>query len=112
MMKNLIKNIEFKKPIELKSLVGYNEGQIVSRTLSQGKTVSITLFSFDKGEEISTHASGGDAMVYILDGMAEITIGDEKFTVKGRNNYRPPETFPCFICRSVPSALTVVFSLE
>ena len=114
MMKNLIKNIEFKKPIELTSLVGYNEGQIVSRTLSQGKTVSITLFSFDKGEEISTHASGGDAMVYILDGVAEITIGDEKFTVKEGETIIMPANVPhaLYAAARFKMLLTVVFSLE
>jgi len=50
----------------------------VSRTLSQGKNLSITLFAFDKGEEISSHSSSGDAFVQILDGEAEITIGEQK----------------------------------
>lgn len=50
----------------------------MSRTLSQGKNLSITLFAFDKGEEISSHSSSGDAFVQILDGEAEITIGEQK----------------------------------
>ena len=41
--------------------------------------VSVTLFSFAKGEEISTHASGGDAFVTCLDGVGEVTIDGEKF---------------------------------
>jgi quercetin dioxygenase-like cupin family protein len=79
---NSIKNIDFSKILEMKALVEYNEGQVVSRTLSQGKNVSVTLFAFDKGEEISSHSSGGDAMVYVLDGNTEITIGEEKFNLK------------------------------
>jgi len=63
-------------------LVGYQEGQVISRTFAQGKNLSLTLFAFDKGEEISSHSSGGDAMVYILDGEAEITVGDETFKAK------------------------------
>lgn len=78
----LIKNIEFAKPIILEGLVEYQDGQVVSRTLSQGKNVSLTLFAFDKGEEISSHSSAGDAMVYILDGEADITIGTEVHRVK------------------------------
>ena len=74
-MDQLIKNIEFAKAIDMKGLVEYQSGQVVSRTLAQGKNVSLTLFAFDKGEEISSHSSAGDAMVYILDGEAEITIG-------------------------------------
>ncbi len=81
-MEQFIKNIEFSKAIEMESLVQYQEGQVVSRTLSQGKAVSITLFAFDKGEEIGSHDSTGDAMVYILDGTSEITIGGVKHTVK------------------------------
>ncbi len=66
----------------MESLVNYEEGTVVSRTLAQGKPLSVTLFAFDKGEEISSHSASGDAMVYILDGEAEITIGEEKFNVK------------------------------
>lgn len=82
MNQHFIKNIDFSKVIEMKSLVEYQEGQVVSRTLAQGKPLSLTLFAFDKGEEISSHSSGGDALVYILDGQAEITIGDEVFSLK------------------------------
>ncbi|MBB6217953.1 quercetin dioxygenase-like cupin family protein [Anaerosolibacter carboniphilus] len=81
-MEQMIKNIEFSKVVELEALVNYREGQVVSRTLSQGKNLSLTLFAFDKGEEISSHSSSGDAMVHILDGEAEITIGEEVFHAK------------------------------
>lgn len=82
MAQHFIKNIDFSKVIEMDSLVDYKEGQVVSRTLSQGKNLSLTLFAFDKGEEISSHSSGGDALVYVLDGNTEITIGEEKFNLK------------------------------
>ena len=52
----------------------YQPGQIVSKTLAQDEHHSLTLFAFDKGEEISTHASSGDAMVIVLDGKGKITI--------------------------------------
>jgi quercetin dioxygenase-like cupin family protein len=82
--KHLMKNIEFAKVLALDGLVDYQEGKVVSRTLAQGKPLSVTLFAFDKGEEISSHAAWGDAMVYVMDGKTEITIGEEKFTlVKG-----------------------------
>ncbi|NLM73525.1 MAG: cupin domain-containing protein [Clostridiaceae bacterium] len=89
-MDKLIKNIEFSKVIEMESLVSYQEGQVVSRTLAQGKNMSLTLFAFDKGEEISSHSSKGDAMVYLLDGEAEITIGDNTYIVnKGETIVMP-----------------------
>lgn len=63
-----MKNISKAEVLVLKDQVAYQEGQVVSRTLAQNAAVSVTLFSFDKGEEISTHESGGDAFVTCLDG--------------------------------------------
>ena len=74
----ILKNIEKSKQINLADLVSYNEGQIISRTLVQNQSLSITLFAFDAGEEISSHSSGGDAMVTILDGSAPGTIRDNE----------------------------------
>jgi quercetin dioxygenase-like cupin family protein len=112
-MKNFIKNIEFSKAVELKSLVQYQEGQVVSKTLAQGRPVSITLFAFDKGEEISSHASSGDAMVHILDGTAEISIGDNKFMVKAGETIVMPAnvSHALFATEQFKMILTVVFSL-
>lgn len=93
-MEQLIKNIEFSKVLEMEALVEYQKGQVVSRTLSQGRNLSLTLFAFDKGEEISSHSSGGDAMVYLLDGEAEITIGEEVFTVKKGETIVMPSGVP------------------
>ena len=64
---SIMKNINKAKVMVLKDQVSYQEGQIVSKTLVQNESVSITLFAFDKGEEISTHESGGDAFVTCLD---------------------------------------------
>lgn len=90
MTKHSIKNIDFAKVLEMESLVEYQEGQVISRTLSQNKSLSLTLFAFDSGEEISSHSSGGDALVYILDGEAEITIGEENFNLsKGETIVMP-----------------------
>lgn len=78
-MADLLKNISKKEVLNLKEEVAYQDGQIVSKTLAQNDAVSVTLFSFAKGEEISTHASGGDAFVTCLDGVGEVTIDGEKF---------------------------------
>ena len=69
-----MKNINKSEVLILKNQVSYQEGQVVSKTLAQSEAVSVTLFAFDKGEEISTHESGGDAFVTCLDGVGEITI--------------------------------------
>jgi quercetin dioxygenase-like cupin family protein len=81
MSKKIMKNIEKSQVLELKDLVVYQEGQIVSKTLVQNKAVNVTLFAFDKDEEISSHESGGDAMVTVLDGVAGITIADKDYIV-------------------------------
>ena len=68
----MYKNIAKQEKLLLKDLVDYQDGQVVSKTLVQNNSVSMTLFSFDKGEEISTHAAGGDAMVTVLDGTGQL----------------------------------------
>ena len=71
-----MKNIRQAEVLVLKDQITYQEGQVVSKTLAQNEALSITLFSFAKGEEISTHESGGDAFVTCLDGVGKITIDD------------------------------------
>ena len=81
----LIKNIPFSLPVDLVDLVDYGEGRVFSRTLSSKSHVNITLFAFDKDEEISAHTSPGDAMVQVLDGEALIDIDGKKIkAVKGQ----------------------------
>lgn len=110
----LMKNIDFAKVLELENLADYQEGRVVSRTLAQGRPLSVTLFAFDKGEEISTHSAGGDAMVYILDGSAEITIGGEKFTVKKGETIVMPANIPHGLeaVERFKMLLIVVFNLD
>jgi quercetin dioxygenase-like cupin family protein len=106
-----IKNIEFSKVLEMKSLIEYHQGQVLSRTLSQNKAVSLTLFAFDQGEEISSHASKGDALVYVLDGQAEITIGADKYIVNSGETIVMPANIPhaLFAKERFKMLLAVVF---
>lgn len=60
--------------INLVGLVDYQEGSVVSRTIIDRKTGSVTLFAFDGGQNLSEHTAPYDALVYILDGSAEVTI--------------------------------------
>jgi len=85
-----MKNISKAEVLTLRNQVAYQSGQVVSRTLAQNEHVSVTLFSFDKGEEISTHESGGDAMVTCLDGVGRITIdGVEHILHEGESIVMP-----------------------
>lgn len=111
MSNKIMKNIEAANVQILADLVTYQDGQVVSKTLVQNPNVSLTLFSFDKGEEISTHSSHGDAMVYVIDGQAEITIGGEKFNVKaGETIVMPAEVaHAVYAAERMKFMLTVVF---
>ena len=90
----MYKNIEKQKKLELKDLVAYQEGQVVSKTLVQNEYVSMTIFSFDKGEEISTHAAGGDAMVTVLEGTGRFTVGGEVFLLQEGETLIMPKDIP------------------
>ncbi|GEA18664.1 cupin domain-containing protein [Moorella sp. E306M] len=75
------------KPLEaqaaiLSELVGYQEGSIVSRTIIDKKTGTVTLFAFAAGQGLSEHTAPYDALVYVLDGEVEITISGRPLHVK------------------------------
>ncbi len=78
-MSEIMKNISKAEVLTLKEQVDYQKGQVVSKTLIQNDSLSITLFSFDKDEEISTHSSEGDAFVTCLDGVGRITIDGKEY---------------------------------
>jgi quercetin dioxygenase-like cupin family protein len=63
-------------------LVDYQTGSIVSRTIIDKPTGTLTLFSFDKGQGLSEHTAPFDAMVYVIDGEAEVTIAGKPLLVK------------------------------
>lgn len=90
----MYKNIEKHVKLKLADQVAYQPGQVVSRTLVQNEKVSVTVFSFDKGEEISTHASGGDAMVTVLDGKGRFTVGDQVFYLEKDESIIMPKDIP------------------
>ena len=62
-------------PFNLEKHVDYADGSVVSKTLMKKDIGNITLFAFDSGQGLSEHTAPFDAVVYILDGQAEITIG-------------------------------------
>ena len=89
-----IKNINKAEVMALKEQVEYQDGQVVSKTLAQNEHVSVTLFSFDKGEEISTHESGGDAFVTCLDGVGRITIDGVEYELHQGESIVMPARHP------------------
>lgn len=90
----MYKNIEKQTKLLLKDQVQYQAGQVVSKTLVQNEKVSMTIFSFDKGEEISTHAAPGDAMVTVLEGKGRFTVGGEVFYLEVGDTLIMPKDIP------------------
>ena len=90
----MYKNIEKQTALELREQVDYQAGQIISRTLVQNELMSMTLFAFEKGEEISTHAAGGDAMVTCLDGVGQITIDGVQYELHEGESILMPARHP------------------
>ena len=89
-----IKNIDKAAVLTLKEQVAYQPGQVVSKTLAQNSALSVTLFAFDRGEEISTHESGGDAFVTCLDGVGRITIDGVPFVLHEGESIVMPARHP------------------
>jgi quercetin dioxygenase-like cupin family protein len=114
MAEKFIKNIEHEISLPLAAQVSVLPGQIVSKTLSQNKSVGLTLFAFSKGEQISTHDSSGDAMVLVLEGRGEFTVDGAVFSVGAGETLVMPANKPHAV--SAPEdfkmLLIVVFPLE
>lgn len=67
---------------KLVNLISYQKGSVVSQTIIDKKKGTITLFAFDEGQGLSEHTAPFDALVYILDGNAEVTISGKTHKVK------------------------------
>ncbi len=75
-------------------LVSYQEGAVVSRTLINQKTGTVTLFAFDAGQELSEHTAPYDALVQVLDGETEISIAGQPFQLKAGDAIIMPANDP------------------
>ena len=89
-----MKNIRKSEVLCLANEVAYQDGQIVSKTLVQNNAVSLTLFAFEQGEEISSHASGGDAMVTVLEGTGRFTIDTRVHLLSAGETIVMPKNIP------------------
>ncbi|MBM4446042.1 MAG: cupin domain-containing protein [Chloroflexi bacterium] len=80
-MERIEKQLEA-KVTKLAELVDYQDGSIVSREIIGKKTGTVTLFAFDQGQRLSEHTAPFDALVYVLEGEAEIVISGKPLRVK------------------------------
>ena len=68
--------------IRLIDLADYQEGSVVSRTVIDKKTDTVTFFAFDEGQGLSEHTTPFDALIYLLDGGAEIVVFGKPLRLK------------------------------
>ena len=80
--------------VDAGALVAYAEGSVVSRALISRESGSVTLFAFDKGESLSEHSAPFDALIHVLDGEAEITVGGVPHRVKAGEMILMPNRVP------------------
>lgn len=114
MMKNLLKNIDYSTVLPLAEQTTILQGQVVSKTLVQNAFVNLTLFAFDRDEEISTHSSEGDALIIGLEGAGTITIDDEKYLIKAGESIVMPSNHPhaVYATEQFKMLLLVIFSTD
>lgn len=106
-----IKNIEHEKVLPMTGEISIQPGQVVSKTLAQNQAVSVTLFAFAKGEEISAHDSTGDAFVHVLEGTGKFTVGGKEHICKAGDVLVMPAKIPhaVYAVEDFKWILTVVF---
>ena len=82
------------KTLDLAEIVRYQDGAIVSREIISRPAGTVTVFAFDKGEQLSEHTAPFDAMITVLDGEAEVTIGGQANLVKAGQMIIMPAAVP------------------
>lgn len=93
-MSELIKNIDKSTVLDLASQVDYEPGAVASRTLSQQPSCKMTLFAIDEGEGMASHAAGGDAFVYVLEGTGQFVLDGDPLELSARQALVMPKGAP------------------
>lgn len=81
-------------PTPVAGLVDYQDGAVVSRTLVKKEKGTVTAFAFDQGQALSEHTVPHDALVQVVDGEAEITVGDTPHVVTAGEMIMMPGNVP------------------
>jgi len=82
------------KAMNLADIVEYADGSVVSRTILQKKVGTLTMFAFDKGQGLSEHSAPFDALVQVIEGQAEITIGGKPIITTAGQTILMPANIP------------------
>ena len=90
----MAKKFEKATVLNFKQMIDYAQGGVVSKQVLKNSAGNITLFSFDKEEGLSEHSTPYDALIEVIEGQVEITIGGEKFTLSEGDSVIMPATVP------------------
>jgi quercetin dioxygenase-like cupin family protein len=82
------------RPVNLADLVAYQEGAVVSRALVKDRAGTVTVFAFGAGEGLSEHETPYDALLYVLDGRADVVVGGAAHAVAAGGIVRLPANVP------------------
>ena len=93
-------------------MVGVQPGAVVSRTVISKPAGTVTLFAFDQGQGLSTHSAPYDAMVWILEGEAEITIDGKPLLAKAGDMVIMPANLPHALNAIRPFKMALVMIKE
>lgn len=88
--------------LHMAKMVGYQDGSVVSRQITKADAGNVTLFAFDKDQELSEHTAPFDALAHILDGSAEITISGKAFHLQAGDAIIMPANEPHALKASTP----------
>src|SRR5688500_7166572 len=88
--------------LHLAELVAYQDGSVVSRQITKADAGNVTLFAFDRDQELSEHTAPFDALAHILDGSAEIRISGKSFHLEGGDAIIMPANEPHALKASTP----------
>lgn len=95
-------------PVVLASQVEYQPDAIVSRVLARSKGGNVTLFAFDAGQELGEHTAPFDALVYAIDGTAEIGVGEETYSMSAGELLRLPAKVPHWVKATRPFKMLLI----
>jgi quercetin dioxygenase-like cupin family protein len=95
-------------PNRLADMVSIQEGAVVSRTLLDRPTGTVTLFAFSQGQGLSEHTAPFDALLYSLEGVAEITISGQTHSLDAGEILRLPAGQPHALKASSPFKMLLV----
>lgn len=99
-------------PKELPSLIRLQEGAVVSRTLVKKSTGTVTLFAFDEGEGLSEHSTPHDALVQVLEGTANISVGGRPHQVEAGEVLLLPANIPHALRAPVPFKMLLTMIMD